>query len=693
MRVVTTLFLMAVSLSCLACVVSPTAAAPTPDIPATVEAIVREALNTPEPTGLPVPTPTPTPRVEHVPALTPQIVAPSLASTGLLREAGLSRYLVTATPSPIPSLPVTLLPTITVPLAVTPTPRQAFPTMLPTERPQATPRVIRRTATPTALPTMAPTLVPLDTASKVARTVNTSLGQRVDITVEGFADNRVRFDQMVQVINEEEQLLGVPFPAPRVNMRRVRDLPGGFCGHNQMSYESRYRGDPYIVEGSVIRLRVDSKCDDTFGSLAHEVAHTWFHGSDFADWIDEGLANSIEYQVKGANPETAEEYPPVTYCASYRNISELESAVPIRDASTEAAGFSCNYRLGDGIFGALREYHGTNEFNRHIARLARRSVNNTDGEQTVEDVEEALGADRKSLELIDLWYDGEPDMRIYRHLDLVTYTHPPTLDGEYLHFAGKTRQPGMVFDFVIGKDPYCSQFHLYSGLADPDYLGSITDPPPVGWHHTSIPKLVVINSEINSATGDFRVTARVNDLAPLRARNLSLQIGSRTVGGVNQKCEEDTNFSQVKIVPGTIADELKQARHYHQETLLWAQPPRVKDFSLTLAGVAPSGTLSFEWKEKSCSQVLLYEFDARGNTYVATVYPMLQEGHSWNTPPDAEITHGKVYSDGRFEAIIEIWDKSLLSHDHLVLVVRVETIENDTNTCPTEEVMGAARIN
>ena len=89
----------------------------------------------------------------------------------------------------------------------------------------------------------------------------------------------------------------------------------------------------------------------------------------------------------------------------------------------------------------------------------------------------------------------------------------------------------------------------------------------------------------------------------------------------------------------------------------------------------------------------MYEFDSRGYTYVATVNPMLPAGHSWNTIPDAEVASGKVYSDGRFEAIIEIWDKSLLSHDHLVLVVRVETRENDTNTCLTEEVMGAARIN
>ena len=321
------------------------------------------------------------------------------------------------------------------------------------------------------VPTMAPTIVPVETASRVARTVETSMGQRVDITVEGFANNRLRFDQLVQVINQEEQLLDLPYPAPRVNMRRVSRLPAGLCGHNQMSYQSRYQGDPHTVEASVIRLRVDSVCDDTLGSTAHEVAHTWFHGNDPADWIDEGLANSIEYQVKEAHAHEAEEYPPVTYCASYRNIAELERAVPEQDLSIEATGFRCNYRLGDGIFGALREYQATEEFNRRIAELARRSVNTTDRANSIEDVREVLGSDGRSLEIIALWYHGEPVMRIYRHLDLVTYSHIPTLDGEYLHFAGRIEEPGLVHDFILGDNPYCSQFFMYEGLADPEPFG------------------------------------------------------------------------------------------------------------------------------------------------------------------------------------------------------------------------------
>ena len=175
------------------------------------------------------------------------------------------------------------------------------------------------------------------------------------MTVTGFADSPLRFDQLVLAINGGERLLGVPYPSPSVTMRQVSQLSGGFCGHNQMSYATRYSRDPYVVDNSIIEMRVDEDCYKTFAAIAHEVAHTWFHGNDFADWIDEGLADSIKHQVVAAYQEGQEiQYPPVTYCESYRNISELERGAPDRVTHDQSTGFSCNYRLGNGIFGALR---------------------------------------------------------------------------------------------------------------------------------------------------------------------------------------------------------------------------------------------------------------------------------------------------------------------------------------------------
>ena len=541
---------------------------------------------------------------------------------------------------------------------------------------------------------MMPTLVPVESASKVARTIRTSMGMRVDVTVEGFLDNRLRFDQLVQVIDEEERLLGVPFPAPRLNMRRVSQLPGGFCGNNQPSYEPRYQWQPHTVEASVIRLRVDSDCGDTFGSIAHEVAHTWFHGNGPADWIDEGLANSIEYQVKEAHPEAAEQYPPVTYCASYRNIRELESAGPTRNVDGEESGFGCNYRLGDGIFGALREHLGTRDFNLGIAKLARKSENETNRPYAIQDARTTLGSDRKSLDIIDLWYTGTPKMRIFRHLDQVTYTHPPTLDGEYLHLAGRTREPGMVHDLILGEHPYCSQFFLYQGLADPEPLSDLAEPLLVTWKHTAFPKVTILNYDINPSTGDFRVTARVNNDDVLLKDDLSVKVASRVERVTDTRCKENANLSQAKVVRGSIPDKLKTFKHYHEDAIHWDQAPRLENYRISLVGKAPPGELSFQWHDDFCSQLLLYEFDVMGYYYIATVRPLLPEGYSWNDPSIAEVTEARINRDGSFRAGVEVWDHTLLSHDHVVLVVRAESKEDKTaRKCFRAGVLGAVTIN
>ena len=115
------------------------------------------------------------------------------------------------------------------------------------------------------------------------------------MNVSGFNDSPMRFDQLVQIINDTERLLGIPYPAPDVTMLQVSNLDDGFCGNNHMSYATRYVDDPYVVENSAIKMRVDAECNKTFATISHEVAHTWFHGNN--DWIDEGLANAIEYQL------------------------------------------------------------------------------------------------------------------------------------------------------------------------------------------------------------------------------------------------------------------------------------------------------------------------------------------------------------------------------------------------------------
>ena len=518
------------------------------------------------------------------------------------------------------------------PLRTTPTPESADgtePTLAPTA-PQIT----------LPLPTLAP-VIPFGSR---AETITTSLGREVDATVAGFVDSSLRFDQLIQAINEAERLLGAPFPSPRVNMQKVREVAGGFCGNNQMSYALRYLGDPYVVDGSVISVRIDDECDETFLTIAHEVAHTWFHGNDPADWIDEGLANAIEAQVVRAKLQDRVFYPPVTYCQSHGNLSELEQGEPPRTSEDPYSGYGCYYSLGDGIFGELREFHGDSGFNQRIARLARRSENETDRAHTIDDVRSVLGDNPLALEIINRWYEGQPEMRKYRHLDAVDWTFPPTIDGEYLHFAGRTTEPGLVHNFVLGNDPFCSQFALFRNIINQERVATFSDPLSVGWSHGEVPKVVVVNDQINPGTGEFSVTARINDPGLSQIAELSLLIKSRATVGANNLCGASDNYSQIAVSLGEIPNELKVTRHYHLDAIHWTNPPAISGASLTFAGIAEPGSIGLESKDGYCGQFSLYWRDESGYHRIASLAPLLPNNMHWTNPQAAEMVEGWTYT-------------------------------------------------
>ena len=215
----------------------------------------------------------------------------------------------------------------------------------------------------------------------------------------------------------------------------------------------------------------------------------------------------------------------------------------------------------------------------------------------------------------------------------------------------------------------------------------------MGWHHSEVPEIAVISSEITTETGEFRITARVNSRDLLVAEDLSLQVSSRVTTGPDGKCEESTDFSHVEVARGTLAEELKEIKHYHQNAIEWNQLPEVKDYRIMLSGRAQPGRLSFDWREGFCGQLLLYELDPEGYHYIASVRALLPEGYTWDDPSKAEITKGHTNADGSCEVVIEIWDKGLLSRDHVVLVVRAESVSDKAaNRCSQSDTLSAVTV-
>ena len=489
-------------------------------------------------------------------------------------------------------------------------------------------------------------------------------------------------------------MLGVPYPAPSVAMRRVDAVEGGFCGQLRPKYAPRYISDPYTITAATIEVRVDEDCDQTFVTIAHEVAHTWFHGSSKnANWIDEGLANAVELQVVAANRPGEVSYPPVTYCRDYRNIGELERGNPPRVSDDPYTGFGCNYSLGDGIFGALLEHHGGAGFNERIARLARRAVNESHGEQAIGDIRRILGDDPMALQIIDRWYEGQPEMRKYKHLDAVEWTFSPTIDGEYLHFAGRTREPGLVHNFVLGDDPYCSRFTLYRNVINQEWVGSVSDPLLVGWSYGEVPDLVVVNDSIDPTTGKFSVTARINAPGLSEIPELSLLVEGRVKVGDDGLCAQGDSYSQVPVLTGEISNELKMVKHYHPDAIQWTDPPSIIGTSLTFAGIAEPGIISLEWQDGFCGQFSLNEHDERGYHYIDSLAPLLPDDREWTSPQPAEFIRGWTYTDGKFNATARLSPDLLSRYSNVILVVRTAAVvDSATRKCGESEVLSAIDI-
>ena len=571
-------------------------------------------------------------------------------------SAGSAATASAAIPTPQPMLP---LPTPTIPAA--PTTQPSLPTS-----------------------TTTPSITTSTTAQRTGTTVTTLLGRQVDVAVMGFSDNSLRFTHLVQAINEEERILGVPYPSPAVTLELVNELPGGFCGHNRLSYAARYRWEPYTVDDSTISMRIDETCPDPFATIAHEVGHTWFHSN--ANWIDEGLADAIEHQVIESFSEGQEIiYPPLTYCESYRNISELERAVPDKNFTDQNLGYSCNYRLGDGIFGDLRTYYSDSEFNKRIAQLA----SNTRREHTITDVKEVFGEDGSALDIVNLWYDGQPEMRRFRHLDAVAWTHPPTIDGDYLHFAGKT-EPEVVLDFVLGKDPYCSQFVLYDNTEDQEWVANVRDPLLAGWSDDEIPKVIVVNHYINSMTGEFSVTSKINNNSLANINDLSLAVKSRVVTGTDGFCNKSINYSQVAVTSGSIPSDLKVTKHHHLDAIEWINPPTVSRNTLSFSGKALPGTIQLTWQEGYCGQLVLYEYDDSGYHRIDSLNPLLPGGRHWTGQITGEVTSQHISTDGTFEALVRLSDNALTGYQNPMLLVRTQAAVNSgANKCGESEVLSA----
>ena len=200
-------------------------------------------------------------------------------------------------------------------------------------------------------------------------------------------------------------------------------------------------------------------------------------------------------------------------------------------------------------------------------------------------------------------------------------------------------------------------------------MATVRDPLPVGWLHGEFPGVVVVNDTINPATGEFSVTARINDPALSEIPELSLAVESRVQADASNVCSPGDSYSQVAVSKGQVPSQFKVVQHYHADAIQWTGPPTIAGNTLTFAGKADPGTVLLDYREGYCSQFTFYARDARGYHFLAYLDPFLSGGQTWAGQGTGQVTGYVIAGDGSFEATVELTPNALQAYRNVVLVV------------------------
>ena len=267
------------------------------------------------------------------------------------------------------------------------------------------------------------------------------------------------------------------------------------------------------------------------------------------------------------------------------------------------------------------------------------------------------------------------------------------MDGEYLHFAGTTRQPGLLQEFTLGDNPYCSQFHLYQGSGQQLWVAGIEEPLTAGWSYEEAPEVIIVNGRINSDTGEFNVTARINDKALADTKDLYLSVESREILGADGFCLPSDTYSQTAIATGKIPGNLKSAKHYHLDVIQWITPPTISGDTMRFAGKTSPGSVRLTWQEGYCSQFHLYELKEGGYHYIDSISPLLPSDRFWTDSVIAEVTSQRTAADGTFQATVKLNGNAFKKYRSLVLLVQAHSVlDSNTNECSDSDALSAIDI-
>ena len=235
---------------------------------------------------------------------------------------------------------------------------------------------------------------------------------------------------IAQSVRLAENIMRMPLPTDNVIVVvDDRATTGGFSGTNH---------------GFAIGLEQESETkspERLLNILVHEVAHYWWNSN--ADWIDEGVADTIAATASTQQGHTFTAHPNRRKDCAAVNISA------IGDAPRSYSGqFYCNYYLGEKLFRELQENAAPADFVAGLQRLYQLSRAQPTP-QIQQDyragIQQVLAAFPDSADIINRHWNGDlnaphrwdPDDNLaFTSHNAVVWTQKPTYDDGRVSFAG-----------------------------------------------------------------------------------------------------------------------------------------------------------------------------------------------------------------------------------------------------------------
>ena len=298
---------------------------------------------------------------------------------------------------------------------------------------------------------------------------------RISIVRTGSQSRPGTSDAVRDAVEFVERSMQLPLPVDHVIVvLNEKAVFGSFAGTNYgfaIGYLPKYEQRQGTFEWRSLQA-----------GLVHEVAHYYWTGNE--DWIDEGVADIIEYQYGIESGLSRGQLKNRRKSCDAHDLAMLSEWDPPKNS----AQFLCNYYLGQMLFQPLLERMGAEGFNTKIGELHRLSLAEQEADR-VPGVDAVLRVFSRHSDFIDLHWTGAvnaPENRPFDEgiertgHDLVQWDQFPIFDGRWVSFRGTLLDGAVLSKATISQARGGGYPNFTMGRADKYELVGTILPPLLG---------------------------------------------------------------------------------------------------------------------------------------------------------------------------------------------------------------------